>query len=190
MPRGPQLLFALAVLTFSWLAMQAVHECGHLLGAVLTGGTVERVVLHPLTISRTDVAPNPRPAVVVWMGPLAGVLLPLVIAGFIPRRWQLVRGTALFFAGFCLVANGVYLGAGTMAGIGDAREMLRTGSPRWSAAAFGAVASTAGLLIWHWLGSPRAWMTRREALSWQAAAGMWLATAVLIAVLTVIDGGP
>lgn len=45
--------------------MQAIHECGHVLGAWLTGGQVARVVLNPLTLSRTDLAENPRPLVVV-----------------------------------------------------------------------------------------------------------------------------
>jgi predicted Zn-dependent protease len=38
----------------SWLGMQAVHELGHVLGAWWTDGDVSRVVLHPLSISRTD----------------------------------------------------------------------------------------------------------------------------------------
>ena len=50
----------------SWLGMQAVHELGHVFGAWLTGGRVQQVVLHPLTISRTDLAENPSPLVVVW----------------------------------------------------------------------------------------------------------------------------
>lgn len=50
----------------SWLGMQAVHEAGHVVGAWLTDGRVARVVLHPLTISRTDLAENPRPLAVVW----------------------------------------------------------------------------------------------------------------------------
>ena len=48
----------------SWLGMQAVHELGHVLGALASGGRVARVVLHPLTISRTDLVANPRPALV------------------------------------------------------------------------------------------------------------------------------
>src|SRR5206468_9028873 len=65
----------------SWLGMQAVHESGHVLGASLTGGEVARVVLHPLTISRTDLAHNPSPLPVVWAGPVVGVLAPLAIWG-------------------------------------------------------------------------------------------------------------
>jgi hypothetical protein len=64
-----------------WLGMQAVHELGHIVGAFLSGGMVERVVLHPFTISRTDLSHNPSPALVAWAGPICGVLLPLALWG-------------------------------------------------------------------------------------------------------------
>lgn len=133
----------------AWLGMQQVHELGHVLGAAATGGRVERIVLHPLTISRTDVAENPQPLVVVWAGPLAGVLLPLAL-------W---RGAALlrlriafllrFFAGFCLIANGAYIGAGSLGRIGDCGEMLRHGSPMWLLWLFGLLTVPAGLVLWN-----------------------------------------
>jgi hypothetical protein len=39
--------------------MQAVHEFGQVAGAWLAGRQVARVVLPPLTLSRTDLAHNP-----------------------------------------------------------------------------------------------------------------------------------
>jgi hypothetical protein len=133
----------------SWLGMQAVHESGHVLGAWLTGGRVARVVLHPLTISRTDLADNPRPLPVVWAGPAFGVLLPLAL-------WGVAAGLRLpgafvlrFFAGFCLVANGAYIAGGSFAGVGDCGEMLRHGSALWQLCLFGAVTVPAGLWLWH-----------------------------------------
>lgn len=133
----------------SWLGMQVVHELGHVLGALATQGTVTRVVLHPLTISRTDVAPNPLPGVVVWAGPLLGVFLPLsawLIAHTFGLRWTyLVR----FFAGFCLIANGAYIGVGSFEAIGDAGEMLRHGTPIWLLWAFGIATIPTGLWLWH-----------------------------------------
>jgi hypothetical protein len=56
----------------SWLGMQLVHELGHVMAAYATGGSVERVVLHPLELSRTDLARNPRPLAVASAGPLGG----------------------------------------------------------------------------------------------------------------------
>jgi hypothetical protein len=46
-PRARQIVFAVSILALCWLGMMAVHELGHVLGAVVTGGTVERCVLHP-----------------------------------------------------------------------------------------------------------------------------------------------
>jgi len=69
----------LSMLAGSWLGMQAVHELGHVLGALMTGGRVARVVLHPTTISRTELVTNPSPLIVVWGGPVFGALAPLLL---------------------------------------------------------------------------------------------------------------
>jgi hypothetical protein len=125
-------------LPLCWLAMQAVHEFGHVVGAVATGGKIERVVLHPLTISRTDVLPNPSPLLVVWAGPIVGVILPLAIllAAKVGRfKWTYLLQ---FFVGVCLIANGAYIGIGSFGKIGDAGDMLRHGSPIWLLWLFGA----------------------------------------------------
>ena len=52
MQRFHQLLFIVSLLALSWLTMLASHEVGHVLGAIVTGGSVERVVLHPLKTPR------------------------------------------------------------------------------------------------------------------------------------------
>lgn len=142
-----------SLLVTSWLAMQIVHEAGHVMGAWITGGHVQRVVLHPLQISRSDVAPNPSPLFVVWAGPLVGAIVPCV-AWWIARR---VAGRLeylfRFFAGFCLIANGAYLGAGVVLPVGDAAEILRQGGSGWSLAVFGLLSLPAGLRVWHGQGS-------------------------------------
>jgi hypothetical protein len=135
------------MLWLSWLGMMLVHELGHVVGAWMTGGRVERVVWHPLALSRTDVSPNPTPLVVASAVPAMGIMLPL-LASLALRRTQL-RPYAAFFAGFCLIANGVYLGVGWIDRVGDAGELLRLGAPRWSLIAFGVLATAAGLGIWH-----------------------------------------
>jgi len=147
--RAVQALIATAFLAAAWFGMQAVHELGHVIAAWLTGGTVQRVVLHPLTISRTDVSPNPRPLAVAWAGPLVGVALPLAIAVASRRARRAFRRCAEFFAGFCLISNGAYIGVGSLDGIGDAREMLRHGSPSWLLMTFAIACAAAGLWIWH-----------------------------------------
>lgn len=137
----------------SWLAMQATHEAGHSLGAWLTGGRVARVVLHPLTISRTDLSHNPHPLLVVWAGPAIGVIAPLIF-------WMIaaclrMAGTFVlrFFAGFCLIANGAYISFGSLTGIGDCGEMLREGSSIWQLWLFGLVTLPCGMWLWHGQGA-------------------------------------
>jgi len=129
--------------------MQAVHEFGHVLGAWMTGGEVQRVVLHPLTISRTDLNPNPNPLFVVWAGPIGGGVIPLIVWLF-AAALRLPRAFVLrFFAGFCLIANGTYLAIGSFEGIGDCGVMLRHGSARWQLWLFGAFTIPAGFALWH-----------------------------------------
>lgn len=138
-----------SVVLGSWLGMQAVHELGHVCGAWLTGGRVSQVVLHPLTISRTDLAHNPHPLLVVWAGPVFGVLLPvfawLITAGLGWRGSFVLR----FFAGFCLLANGLYIGLGSFDGVGDCGDMLQHGSALWQLWLFGVVTAPVGLWLWH-----------------------------------------
>ena len=149
MSRLPQIVLIGSTVFGSWLAMQAVHELGHVLGTLLTGGRVERVVLHPLTISRTDLAENPQPLVVVWAGPLFGVALPLVLWGTAAVARMPGAFVLRFFAGFCLLANGLYIGVGSFGRIGDCGEMLRYGSPPWSLWFFGLATAPLGLWLWH-----------------------------------------
>ena len=149
MRRLHQAILIVSTVVGSWLGMQAVHESGHVVAAWMTGGRVVRVVLHPLTISRTDLADNPHPLAVVWAGPVIGVLLPLFL-------WLGAAGLRMpgafvlrFFAGFCLLANGAYLAAGSFFGIGDCGVMLRCGSSPWQLWLFGAATIPAGLWLWH-----------------------------------------
>ena len=153
MQRFHQLVFIGSLLTLSWFGMMAVHELGHVVGAVATGGSVERVVLHPLTISRTDVSPNPNPLIVVWLGPILGCVFPVVLALVTPRRYGAIRKFAMFFGGFCLLANGAYIAFGSFDRVGDCGVMLQHGSPHWLLWAFGALTIPLGFYAWHGLGS-------------------------------------
>lgn len=160
------------LLAASWYWMQIVHELGHVLAAAATGGEVKQCVLPFFSFSRTDVDPNPHPLIVVWAGSVVGAVLPVLawLAAERIRRCVHLRGSPspaaaaslAFLAGFCLIANGAYIGLGTLQGeeglgaasegIGDAATMLALGTPRWTTWAFGLVTSAAGLCVWHRLG--------------------------------------
>ncbi len=149
MSRVPQVVLIVSTLWASWLGMQAVHEAGHIVGAWLTGGRVAQVVLSPLTISRTDLAENPQPGVVVWAGPIFGALVPLLFWGAAAAARAPWAFALRFFAGFCLLANGLYIGVGSFYLAGDCAEMLFYGSQRWQLWLFGAATAPAGLWLWH-----------------------------------------
>src|SRR5262249_31564546 len=88
----------------------------------------------------------------VWAGPVVGVVLPVAVWGILVLiRWEGAYFLR-FFAGFCLIANGAYIGVGAFDRIGDAGEMRRLGSPLWLLLLFGAVTVAAGLRFWHRLG--------------------------------------
>lgn len=186
MHRFAQLLFVVSLVLLSWCLMMAVHELGHVLGAILTGGTVERVVLGPLTISRTDVAPNRHPAVVVWLGPVVGCLFPLAVLAILPRRLVVLRNMAQFFAAFCLVANGAYISLGSFHRAGDCGEMLPTGTPLVVMLAFGVATIPLGLYLWHGLGSPAQFIRHPSTVTPRLAFGTAGALILLVAIELVL----
>ncbi len=160
-----QFTIALAVVVGSWYAMMGVHEAGHCLGAMATGGRIERVEMPLVGFSRTDVSGSRCPLAVVWAGPVFGAAAPLVLLallGFVGRR---VKHVLLFFVGFCLLANGAYIGAGALVQAGDCCDLLQHGSPFWLLVAFGTVSSAAGLFAWHRMGRIAKWFAAAEGQS-------------------------
>ena len=131
--------------------MQAVHELGHVSVTLATGGTVTKVILHPLTISRTDSSGSLHPLLVIWAGPVIGVALPLALLAVFKvakLKWDYL---VQFFAGTCLIANGAYIAAGSFQKIGDAGDLIRHGSPIGLLWSFGLVTVPLGLWLWNGL---------------------------------------
>lgn len=156
----------------AWWLMMASHEFGHVATVLITGGSIDHVDLSPLGFSQTHLSANPQPLLVVWAGPVFGALDAL--AAWLVVRWLGRQGGAwrkeavvTFVAGFCLLANGVYIGLGWVDRVGDTGDMLRHGTPAWVMAVFGGVSSVAGLALWHTLG-PRLWLKRvSDADAWR-----------------------
>jgi hypothetical protein len=146
-----QALLISSVVALSWMGMMAVHELGHALHAWISGGAVVRVILHPAAFSRTDVSPNPQPQLVAWGGAIWGCLLPLAAWAIVRRVKPAHADLAAFFAGFCLIANGAYLGVGAFSQAGDAGDLLAHGARRWQLVLFGLIATAAGLYLWNGL---------------------------------------
>ena len=184
MSRFNQLLFSLSVLAGCWLAMMGVHELGHVLGGFLTGGTVSRVVLHPLSISRTDLSVNPCPAIVVWAGPVFGVLLPMLCLLTARKLCWSQAKLMQFFVGFCLISNGAYIAGGSWEGIGDCGVMLQVGTPLWLMWGFGLVTVPGGFYLWHRLGTLQDWWRNPESTSPKLS---WTAFLIVIAMIVLMD---
>jgi hypothetical protein len=149
-PARLDLLRGSACLLAWWWLMMAVHELGHVLGCLVTGARIEAVILWPWTISATLRSGSHHPRLDTWAGRVIGALLPLTLwlacrrrSG--PGRWP--GG----WAGFCLVANGVYLGAGWIDLVGDAGDLRRLGTPVWALVGSGVIGVGTGLLLWHHL---------------------------------------
>ncbi len=180
--RLSQILLIVGTIVCAWLGMMIVHEAGHAGVALLTGGRVQRVVLPVVGFSRTDVFPNPRPLAVVWGGPVVGELLPVL-------AWLLAEALGLswayllrFFGGFCLVANGAYIGAASFERVGDAYPMLLFGSEVWQLWVFGVVSFVAGLWVWHGLGQQFGLGPRGRRVRWVHVAWVWGSLVVVVAV--------
>ena len=140
--------FILLFLITCWFGMQAVHELGHVIAAWSSGATVERVVLLP--ISRTDTSDVKYPLFVYGAGAVMGVTLPVLLwLTVCCLRWKTVY-LFRFFAGFCLVANGAYIGCDfSVAGPTDAGLLIEHGAHRLILVLFGVLCVSVGLSLWH-----------------------------------------
>jgi hypothetical protein len=188
MQRAYQYVLIGSALVGSSLGMQAVHELGHVLGAWTTGGKVSRVVLSPTTISRTDVTNNSHPLIVAWAGPVVGIVLPLLLWIAMQTARRPSAFVLRFFAGLCLIANGLYIGLGSFGRIGDSGEMLRHGAVPWQLWLFGAVTAPVGLALWHGQGPSFGFGAAHGQVS-HAIACYSLATCLALLLLAIIVGG-
>ena len=98
------------LLVLSWIAMAITHECGHLVGGMLSGATLTDVDLAPWRMPYSLHSPDPHPLVTLWAGPLVGAAAPCLFAWVIRQPW------VWFIADFCLIANGSYLALAWLSG--------------------------------------------------------------------------
>ncbi|HET6423289.1 MAG TPA: hypothetical protein VFG20_06375 [Planctomycetaceae bacterium] len=90
--------------------MTVTHECGHLVGGWLGGGTLRHAELRPWHLPHSLFEPDPHPLLTLWCGPLLGIIMPLIVALLARQRWL------WFIADFCLLANGAYLATAWITG--------------------------------------------------------------------------
>ena len=122
--------------------------------SLLSGGEVRRIRFPLLGFSETVLGRDPHPLFVACGGPLWGCLIPLIAWALMLRRWPIARRAIQFFAGFCLIANGAYIGIGWVRKAGDAGDLLDYGVSPWLMSVLGTLALALGLYLWHLLGKP------------------------------------
>ncbi len=160
--------------------MMVVHEFGHVLHAWTSGGTVIKVVLHPLAISRTDVQPNPDPAWVIWGGPVWGVLIPLILWSLSVRFHWSVTFLLRFFAGFCFITNGLYLGLAVVDPVGDAAELLKLETPVWLLGMYGVVTVPIGFYLWNGQATEFGFGKNPQSINSKITTGLFILTVVIM----------
>ncbi|MCL2744049.1 MAG: hypothetical protein FWE67_09365 [Planctomycetaceae bacterium] len=141
-------IFILLFLTICWYGMLAVHELGHILAAWSSGATVVSVVLLP--ISQTQTSNVEYPLFVYGAGAVVGTVLPVLL--WLIACWFRWRTAYLFrfFAGFCLAANGAYIGVDFHeTGPTDAGLLIEHGASRWILVLFSVLCVPSGLFLWH-----------------------------------------
>lgn len=172
----------------AWWLMMASHEAGHVIAGLLTGGRIDAVKLSPIGFSQTVLSRNPMPLVVAWAGPLFGALdagLAWALAVWMGRRGESVVLVKLVgcLAGFCLLANGVYIGVGWIDRVGDTHEMMRHGTPVWAMVGYGFLCCALGLAIWSTLGP---WLGLKQLVK-NAAKPLAFGSLAIVAIGFVID---
>ena len=85
-----------------------------------------------------------------------------------------------FFAGFCCLANGLYLSIGSLGGVGDAGDLLRGGAARWELWLFGVPLSLVGLWLWHRLGPGLGFSSAQPSANPRAVIGLAVALTAAI----------
>ena len=142
--------FILFFLIACWFGMEAIHELGHVLAAWCSGATVERVVLLP--ISRTNTSGVEHPLFVYGAGAVFGAVFPVLLCLAVRLLRMRVAYLFRFFAGFCLIANGAYIGCDfSTVGPTDAGLMMEHGANRVVLVMFGLISVSGGLFLWHGL---------------------------------------
>ena len=148
------ILALLGQFALAYNVSMALHELGHAVGLVLSGGQVAHITLNPFCWCWTWYATNPRPIVTAWSGVVVGVLFALLpciaLATFgrrTPRLFVLLGIVAL-------AANGIYLLDGVLSNVGDGADIVDLGAPRLLPITVGAILVLAAAL-WFILVQPK-----------------------------------
>ncbi|MEM1446270.1 MAG: hypothetical protein AAGF84_09460 [Planctomycetota bacterium] len=133
--RIPPVFRMCLLLVLGWFVMTLTHELGHVLFGWLGGATLVELELLGLPYSFYD--PNPWPTLMLWGGPVVGVVVPVLgaeVVRLVFGTGSVASRTAWFVADFCVLANGAYLALAWWSGNAtlDTARLLEAGvHPAW-----------------------------------------------------------
>jgi hypothetical protein len=92
-----------------------------------------------------------------------------------------------FFAGFCLIVNGIYLSVVSFLNAADAGDLMRHGTPQWVLVAFGVIAFPAGLILWNGLGPRFGLGASAKTIERKVAAGVFAFLVATVATELIVN---
>ncbi|OGV56366.1 MAG: hypothetical protein A2X45_10225 [Lentisphaerae bacterium GWF2_50_93] len=111
----------------------------------LNGGSIHRIAFHFNIFTETIREGSRHPVIDIWMGPIIGILLPLLLL-ILPLKKN-IREILFIFCAVCLIGNGLYIGLGWLCDGGDGWELIRYKVNLAWLILFGLPATLAGLVI-------------------------------------------
>ena len=123
-----QMLIVLGIFVFSYNLSNLIHESGHALNAVLTGGSLNKITMSPLSWCYAWTSGGNR-IFVIWGGFLWQTIVPTVILLLLWCFKSRLSLYALFLVLVSFAESGIYMITGAVAGIGDGGNLVRYGIP-------------------------------------------------------------
>ena len=133
------------MIVIGWYPLQLFHELGHIISCKINGGIVHKIAFHFNIFTETIRKGSAHPVIDIWMGPIVGILLPLLLL-LIPAKKN-VREILFLFCAACLAGNGLYIGLGWLCDGGDGWELLRYKVSIFWLILFGLPTTLAGLTM-------------------------------------------
>lgn len=123
---------------------ELLHELGHALPVWFTGGTIDAIIVHPLSWSYTQYGTTPvYPVLSTWSGSLFAFVTSTVLFLLAWRWWRPVLAPLLLLGVLGGVDNGIYL----LGSLGDPAQLIELGQPAWLVRGVGLLLLLAGLAM-------------------------------------------
>ncbi len=123
-----QMLIVLGIFVFSYNLSNLIHESGHALNAVLTGGSLNKITMSPLSWCYASTSGGNK-IFVTWGGFLWQTIVPTALLILLWRFKSRLSLFALFLVLVSFAVSGIYMITGALAGIGDGGNLVRYGIP-------------------------------------------------------------